>query len=186
MKGEINMFEIVDRKENYAGPIFTAYTDKIKMPDGKIIKRDAIEKRHNASAVIAVKENGNIVLVRQYRHSANGEVLEIPAGIIDEGETALECAVRELEEETGLKAAKMEFLFKFYTSIGFCDEIVNIFVARDLMPGVQNLDEDESVELKEYPLKETIEMIFDGRIVDSKTVSALLGYNYTEYVSKSL
>jgi len=162
--------------ENYSGPIFTAYTDKIKMPDGSVIKRDVIEKRHKASAVIAVKENGNVVLVRQYRRSADGEILEIPAGVIDEGETELECAERELEEEAGLKAGKMEFMFQFYTSVGFCDEVVNIFLASELTPGVQNFDEDESLVLEEYLIDEAIEMIFDGRIVDSKTISALLGY----------
>lgn len=170
------MFELIERKENYRGPIFTAYTDTIRMPDGSVIRRDAIEKHQNAAAVLAIKDNGNVVFVRQYRRSANAEVLEIPAGIADKGETTLECAVRELEEEAGLKAGKIDFMFKFYSCIGFCDEVVNIYLASKLTEGVQNFDDDESITLEEYPLEEAIEMIFDGRIVDSKTVSALLGY----------
>ena len=170
------MFELIDRIRHYKGSIFAAYTDTIRTPDGNIIRRDIIEKNHAAAAVLAVKDDGNVVFVRQYRHSANTEVLEIPAGIADEGETTLQCAIRELEEETGLKAGKMDFMFKFYTSIGFCDEMVNIYLASELTEGVQNFDDDERIVLLEYPFNEAVEMVFDGKIVDSKTVAALLGY----------
>jgi ADP-ribose pyrophosphatase len=170
------MFELIDRKEHYSGPIFKVFTDKIKMPDDSVIRRDVVEKRHSAAAVLAVKEDGNVVFVRQYRRSADGEILELPAGVVDEGETALACAIRELEEETGLIAGKMEFMFQFYTSVGFCDEVVSIYLASEFSQGVQNFDEGESLVLEEYPVDEAIEMVFDGRIVDSKTVAALLGY----------
>jgi len=170
------MFKLISRKENYSGPIFSAYTDTIEMPDGKVIRRDSIEKRHDAAAVLAVKDDGNVVLVRQYRHSAGAEVLEAPAGILDEGETPLECAKRELEEETGFKAGKVDFMFQFYTTVGFCDEVVSIYCASELTEGVQHFDDDESLVIEEYPFDKAIEMVFDGRIVDAKTIAALLGF----------
>lgn len=173
------MFKLINRKENYSGPIYTAFTDTIKMPDGSVIQREVLEKRQNAAAVLVIKDNGNVVFVRQYRHSAGGEVLEIPAGIADEGETVHECAIRELEEETGIKAGKMEFVLKFYTAIGFCNEEVSIYFASELSEGVQNLDEDESLTIEEYPFDEAIKMVYDGRIVDSKTIIALLCYQKT-------
>ena len=172
------MFKLINRKENYSGSIFSVYTDTIQAPDGKVIRRDTVEKCHNAAAVLAVKDNGNVVFVRQYRHSAGTDVLEIPAGIADEGESLLECAARELEEETGLKAGKMEFMFKFYTSIGFCDEEVSLYLASEFTEGVQHFDDDEDLVLEEYPLNEAINMIFDGHIIDSKTITALLAYGH--------
>ena len=170
------MIKLLNRKVHYSGPLFTVNTDKIQMPDGSIIQRDTIEKRQSAAAVLVVKDNGNVLFVRQYRHSAGSFVLEIPAGIAQAGETPLECATRELEEETGLRAGKWRFLFKFYSAVGFCDELVYIYLASELTEGVQHLDDDESLTLEQYPFEEAIQMIFDGRIVDSKTIAALLGY----------
>jgi len=170
------MFDVISREEKYSGSIFKVYTDTVLMPDGSIIRRETVEKHQDAAAVLALRDNGNVVFVRQYRHSAGKEVLEIPAGIADEGESALECAIRELEEEAGIKAGKMEFMLKFYTAIGFCDEEVSVFLASRLTDGVQHLDEDENLVIEEYPLDEAIKMVFDGRIVDSKTILALLSY----------
>jgi len=170
------MYETISRKENYRGRIFTAVTDTLRAPDGGKIKRDIITKHSDAAAILVIKDDGNVVFVRQYRHAVGAEVLELPAGIVDAGETPLECAVRELEEETGLIAGKMELMLKFYTSVGFCDEAVYIYLASELSQGTQNFDEEERIELEEYPFDTAVEMIFDGRIVDSKTIATLLAY----------
>jgi ADP-ribose pyrophosphatase len=171
------MYETISRKENYRGRIFTALTDTLRTPEGGVIHRDIIAKHSDAAAILAVKENGNVVFVRQYRHAAGADVLELPAGIVDAGESPLECATRELEEETGLIAGKMEFMLKFYTSVGFSDEVVYVYLASELSLGAQNFDEEERIELEEYPFDTAVEMIFDGLIVDAKTIAAILAHN---------
>jgi ADP-ribose pyrophosphatase len=103
------MYETISRKENYKGRIFTAVTDTLRTPDGGKIKRDIITKHSDAAAILVIKDDGNVVFVRQYRHAVGADVLELPAGIVDAGETPLECAVRELEEETGIIAPKKLF-----------------------------------------------------------------------------
>ena len=103
-------------------------------------------------------------------------LLEVPAGVLEDGEDALTGIKRELEEETGKIAGNMEFLFEMYPTVGFCSEKIYLYLATDLTEGVQHFDADEFIEVERYTLQEAVEMIFDGRIKDSKTIAAVLAY----------
>lgn len=159
----------------HQGKVVGFYEDIVKLPSGKVVTWDLV-KHKGAAAVVPVTENGTILLVKQYRNALDQETLEIPAGGIEPGETPLECVTREIEEETGYRAGKMEHLMTIVTAIGFCDEKIPIYVASDLKPSKQHLDEDEFIDVKEFTIEEIKEMIFDGRIIDAKTISGVLGY----------
>ena len=131
--------------------------------------------------MIPVDNDGKIIFVRQYRHSARREVLEIPAGTIENGEDPYECAIREIQEETSYKAGKMTFLLKMYSAIGFCSEVIHIYIAENLEKGEYNMDDDEFITNERYTLKESIELIHKGEICDSKTISAIFAYK--DYIS---
>ena len=127
--------------------------------------------------MIPVTEEGKILMVRQYRNALDRFTLEIPAGKLDSpDEPTLDCAARELEEETGYRAESMEFLISVNTTIAFCDEHIDIYLARDLKPSHQHLDEDEVIQVEEWELKDLEEMIFSGKITDAKTMAAILAY----------
>ncbi|NDL66285.1 NUDIX hydrolase [Anaerotalea alkaliphila] len=164
--------------EIYRGSRVHLVTETIQFPNGKRAEWELIQ-HPGAAAVIPVDADGKIIMVRQYRNATDGWTLEIPAGCLDHpGEDPLECACRELEEETGHQAKKMDFLYKFYSSIGICDEIIHIYVARDLVKTEQSLDEDEFVTVEHHSLDALLEMCFQGVIMDNKTISALLAYRY--------
>lgn len=169
-------YKVLKSEKKYSGRIVDIMLDDISLPNGKITKREVVE-RGGAAAVVAVDDDGQILLVRQYRHPIRAMSLEIPAGVLDsEHEDPKDCALRELEEETGYRAQEISFLTKFYTAIGFCTELLHIYLAKNLEESVQNLDEDEIVTLCRYPLQEAIDMIYSGEIVDSKTMVGLLAY----------
>lgn len=168
--------EVVNSKKIFKGKIIDVFHDEITLPDGRTALREII-KRGNASAIIPVDNEGNIIFVKQYRHPAKDCVLEIPAGMLEEGEDPLLCAKRELEEETSYKTNNIKLLTKMYSAIGFCDEQIYIYLATELSQGKFNLDEDEFIEVEKYSLEDSIQMIFDGKIVDSKTMVAILAYN---------
>ena len=116
-------------------------------------------------------------MVTQYRNALERHTLEIPAGKLDApNEPGIECSKRELEEETGYKSEHLEWLLTLRTTVAFCDEKIEIYVAKDLIPSHQHLDEDEYVDVKAYTLDELKEMIFTGKIEDSKTIAAILAY----------
>lgn len=170
-------YEVVKSSEKYVGKIIKVYSDEIKMPDGKIAIRETI-KKNDASAIVPVDKDGNIIFVRQYRHAAQDMVLEIPAGTFEMGEDPYECAKRELEEEIGYKAESFTYVNWTYASVGVCTEKIYLYIAEDLVKGVQNLDEDEFIEIEKYSLADSLSMIFDGTIRDSKTVMGILAYNH--------
>lgn len=169
-------FNKLSQTDIYEGARVHLVTEQIELPNGKEVTWELI-KHIGAAAVIPIDEDGKIIMVEQYRNASDCITLEIPAGTLDEkNEDPINCARRELEEETGYKTDNLEFLFKFYSSIGICDEVISIYVAKDLVATKQNLDEDEFVELKRYTLDELIDMIYDGSIIDNKTISSLLAY----------
>ncbi len=128
-----------------------------------------------------VTAEGKILLVKQWRNALDRFTYEIPAGG-KEGfdEPMIECAARELEEETGYKAGTLDFLLSLRTTVAFCNERIDIFLARDLVLTGQNMDEDENIEVVEFELKELLEKIRNGELQDSKTVSAILAYQVYE------
>ena len=165
----------IGRELKYQGTILKSYADRV-MSNGQECRWDFIH-HDGAAAVIPVTEEGKILMVRQYRNALDRFTLEIPAGKLDSpDEPTLDCAARELEEETGYRAESMEFLISVNTTIAFCDEHIDIYLARDLKPSHQHLDEDEVIQVEEWELKDLEEMIFSGKITDAKTMAAILAY----------
>lgn len=168
------------RELKFKGTILDFYQDTMEINGDHTAVWDFISHK-GAAAVVPVTEEGKILMVRQYRNALERYTLEIPAGALDEvGEPGLECASRELEEETGYRSEKLEWLITLRTTVAFCNEKIEVFVARDLIPSKQNLDEDEFIDLKAYTIEELKQKIFAGEIEDAKTVSALLAYD-TKY-----
>lgn len=167
----------VKRELKYQGVIVDFYADHMQMPNGNTAVWDYIEHRKGAAAVLAVLPDGKLLMVKQYRNALERDTLEIPAGARDSKEEPyIECAARELEEETGYRCEKLEFLISIKTTVAFCNESVEVFVARDLIPSKQHLDTDEFVELEAYSLEELCQWIYEGKIQDSKTVAAIMAY----------
>ncbi len=169
-------YKVINSKKVYDGKIFDIVRDEITLPNGHTTTRDSLI--HNgASAMLPIDKDGNIIFVRQYRHSVKEFVLEIPAGKLELGEDPKECAIRELEEEIGYKSNDFSFMFKTYIAVGYSSEVIYIYLAKDLVKSKQNLDEDEFLDIEKYSLEEALEMIKDGRIVDSKTIAGILFYS---------
>jgi ADP-ribose pyrophosphatase len=161
----------VERK--YTGTIINVDLLTVELPNGQIATRDIVRHK-GASAVIPVTADNEIILVRQYRKPNEMVSIEIPAGKLDDGEDPCDCAVRELEEETGYKANHIEKLFSMHSTPGFSDEILHIYIARDLIPGDANPDEDEFISSFSVSMDEAVAMIKRGQITDGKTISAIL------------
>jgi ADP-ribose pyrophosphatase len=146
--------------------------ETVTLPNGATVELEVI-RHQGASAVVPLQADGTVLLIRQYRHAAGGFIYEIPAGKLDPGENPLACAERELEEETGRRAGRLEHLLTFFTTPGFTDEIIHIYLATELIPGVQNLEHDEVLEVVEMPLEHALQHIADGTIRDGKTIIGL-------------
>lgn len=171
------MIKRVKRELIYQGSILDIYSDSMKLPDGKIEKWDYVEHRKGAAAVVAVLDDGRLLMVRQYRNALERFTLEIPAGARDSvTEPTSECAARELEEETGYRCENLEFLISLKTTVAFCNELIDVYVARNLIPSKQRLDEGEEIELKAYTLEELCQKIYQGEIQDGKTIAAIMAY----------
>lgn len=144
----------------------------MSLPNGRTAELEII--RHSgASAIVPIKDTGQVILIKQFRYAAGGFIYEIPAGRLHKGEDPLECAARELEEETGFKAGRIEKLITILTTPGFCDERIHIFMAKDLIQSKQNLGPDEILQIVEMPLEEAIKGINKGIIIDAKTIAGL-------------
>ncbi len=171
------MVKRIKRELKYQGAIVDIYTDYMQMPDGKVAEWDYVAHRKGAAAVLAVQEDGKLLMVRQYRNALERFSLEIPAGARDSRqEPTIVCAARELEEETGYRCEHLEFLISIRTTVAFCNEEIDIFLARDLIPSKQHLDPDEYLEIEAHSLEELCDWIYEGKLQDSKTVAAVLAY----------
>ena len=158
------------------GAIIDYYQDTMLIPNGNTAKWDLIDHK-GAAAVVAVRKDGKILMVRQYRNALERETLEIPAGGLNGTEEPTEhAAMRELEEETGYQCDHLELINSIYTTVAFCNEKIDIYLARNLRPGKQHLDEDEFLNVEAYSPEELKQMIFECKIQDSKTICGILTY----------
>jgi ADP-ribose pyrophosphatase len=148
-------------------------SERVALPNGRTVLLDVV--RHpGAAAVVPFLSDDEVLLIRQYRHAAGGMILEVPAGKLDAGETPEVCVRRELQEETGQRAGRIEALGWIWTTPGFTDEKIYLFAAFDLVPVPQHLDDDEVIELVPTPLSRALEMVWCGEIKDAKSALALI------------
>ena len=170
--------EMLRTEQLHQGKIITLNSDTVRFPDGTSAEMDIL--RHpGASAVVPflsgpMGDEPQVLLLRQYRYAAGGYLYEIPAGRLDEGETPIQCAARELKEETGCTADHMEVMTSILTTPGFTDEVIHLFMATGLSHGEPNKEADEFVEMVIMRLSEALERISTGEITDSKTIVGLL------------
>jgi len=164
--------KLLSTKQMYSGRVLKLDLDTVLLPNGRTTELEIL--RHpGASAIVPLKEDGRVVLIRQLRHAAGGFIYEIPAGKLDPQEDPRDCAVRELEEEVGYRAGFLELLTSIWTAPGFTDEVIHIFQGTNLEKGIQALDQDEVLEIVEWPLEEAMARIQDGTIRDAKTIIGL-------------
>ncbi len=172
---------VLSSRVSFQGPVFSVTTDEVEEPGGVHARRDVI--RHSGSIVVLAIDDAakdgrkiepSILLERQYRHAAQSMMWELPAGRIDDGETAITAAKRELLEETGYRARQWKRILHFYVSPGFLDETMTIYMARGLRAGEAQPEPDEKIAVKFVPLSEAKRMAINGRIRDAKTIAGIL------------
>ena len=174
----MDKIERIDRKLIHKGAILDIYEDTVRLPDGKEEKWDFVSHRMGAACVLAVKEDGKIIMVRQYRNALDRFTLEVPAGKRDslDEDTSI-CAARELEEETGYRAGKLEKLLSLKSTVAFCDEFIDVYLATELVSiGEQHLDEGEDIDIEAFDLNKLMDMCYSGELQDAKTVAAIMAY----------
>ncbi|MDE3088804.1 MAG: NUDIX hydrolase [Chloroflexota bacterium] len=159
----------------YRGSILKVRLDQVRSAGEheRIVTREIVEHR-GAVAIVALDDQSRVLLVRQYRSGASRELLEIPAGTLEEGEDPALCAVRELKEETGYSASQWESLGFFFSSPGFCTEKMHLFLAQKLTRGTASPEDDESIAVEWKPLAEAVAAVDRGEILDAKTMVGLL------------
>ena len=165
--------QLLGSEKIFKGVVFDVERDRLHEESGIEVVRDVVRHPGGAGA-LPLFDDGRVALVKQYRHPARRELLEIPAGRIEDGETPEQCAAREVEQEIGFRAGRMEKLAEFYSTPGFCEERLYVYLATELTSGSQNLDHDELIEIVYLPLDEAVRMAERGGIEDSKTIIALL------------
>ena len=165
--------QLLESEKIFKGAIFDVDRDRLLDENGIGIVREVVTHAGGAGA-LPLFDDGRVALVKQYRHPARRELLEIPAGRIEDGETPEMCAAREIEQETGFRAGRIEKLAEFYSTPGFCDEKLYVYLATELTPSSRNLDYDELIEVVYLPFAEALNMAERSEIEDSKTIIALL------------
>lgn len=166
-------FETTRTEPVFHGKVFDVRQDRVRMPDGKLVDLDIVE--HNQSvSMVPVDEQGQVWFVRQYRHPAGRELLELPAGVMEDDEPALESAQREIREEIGMAAGQLEEIGRFYLAPGYSTEFMVVFLAMDLRPAPLDQDEDEFITIVKIPLQEALRMAAEGEFQDAKTLASLL------------
>jgi ADP-ribose pyrophosphatase len=159
-------------KEHYQGQLFSFVSEDVTLPNGSRAEM-AVVRHPGSTAVVPLLDDNRVVMELQYRHAVGEYILEIPAGTMEPGELPMDCAKRELEEETGLRATRMIELGPVHILPAYSDEIIHVYIASGLTPARQKLDKDEILEVVHYPFEQTLKMIADGRITDALTVLSL-------------
>lgn len=175
----------IKTEQIFSGRIVSLQVDDVELPNGKTSKREII-RHQGAVAIIAVTDDQKLVLVEQYRKPLERTIVEIPAGLLEKGEEPSHCAKRELEEETGYDCSSLEWVTSFYTSPGFADELVHLYIAKGLSKkeNAAGLDDDEFVNLIEISLDEALEYIKEQKIYDAKTIFAVQYLQLQEAINK--
>ena len=165
--------ELLERRQVFSGRVVDLRVDRVRLPNGNVTELEVIA-HPGAAAVVPLTDAGEVVLVRQLRHATGGWLLEVPAGKLSPGEDPARCAARELEEETGWRAGRLDELGWIWTTPGFTDERIWLYLARDLAAGRQDLEADEALEPVALPWDEAQARVASGEIRDSKSVCSLL------------
>lgn len=153
----------------YEGKILNLRIDTVELPEKKYSKREIIE-HPGGVGIIPVTDDNCVILIKQYRKAVNRFLLEIPAGKLEVNEEPRQTAIRELKEETGYEAENLKYLIEFYTSPGYCNEKIYLFLASELIEGATKLDEGEYCDIEKFSIEELLKMIDRGEIIDSKTI----------------
>lgn len=169
--------QLIESQTVFEGKILKVRLDRVLLPNGREATREVVG-HPGAVAIVPVTDDDKVILVRQYRYPVGKIMLEIPAGKLDKGEKPEACALRELEEETGFVANSLEKLTSYYTAPGFTDEILHVFLARDLEQKEQNLDADEFIGVEYYSRDELKVLLADDTVKDAKTLIGLLLAGY--------
>lgn len=163
----------ISSQQVFKGDLLNVFKDAVALPDGRQASREFI-KHPGAVAVVPFTEDGQIIMVRQFRYPLGMEMLEIPAGKLDPGETPEECALREVAEETGFSPRTLRKIGPIHTTPGFSDEVIHLYLAQDLVPSDKRPDEDEFLKVETYTPAQLRKMIAEGVISDAKSIIALL------------
>jgi len=164
--------KIINSQKVFEGRVFNVTVDTVR--EGEVTYQREVVHHHGSAVIVPVFDDGTVVLVRQYRHPAVRYLLEVPAGTLADGERPETGAARELQEELGLVAARLEKLSEFFVSPGFCEEKMWVYLATELSEGKQLLDDDEVLEIVRLPIADALEMITSGEIQDAKTIIGLM------------
>jgi len=164
--------QILSRKTVFQGHAFKVEALEVRLPDQRIRQYDLVN-HHDSVTIIPFDKEGNIWFVSQYRMGSEKELLELPAGVMDDHETALDCALREIREETGMAAGDMQQIGSIYLAPGYSNELNHIFLARDLTSSPLDMDEDEFLTVNKMPISDIKEMTRKGNLIDGKSLAAL-------------
>lgn len=165
----------IDEKRIYNGRILNLAVETHRMPDEREARFEVVQHSGGATA-LPILPDGRLILIRQFRPAIEDYILEIPAGRLEPGEDTTTCVVRELQEEIGYRPGRIEKLGEIFSSVGFCNELIHIYLAYDLQPVERALEPDEFIELQIMSLDEALELIKNGQLRDAKTKVALLQY----------
>ena len=163
----------LESKVLYQGKIVNLRVDTVRLPNGRVATREVAE-HSDSVCIVPIDEQGNVLMVRQFRTPVNRPLLELPAGGIEGKEVSEEAVLRELQEEVGYTARKLRHLSSFWLAPGWCDEYMHAYLATDLVPSKLVGDDDENIVVQRVPLSQTVELIESGEIEDVKSIAALL------------
>ncbi len=163
----------LESKSVYQGKIVNLRVDTVRLPSGRVATREVVE-HSNSVCIVPIDENGDVILVRQYRTPTQSPLLELPAGGVEAGEVSEETVQRELQEETGYRAGNLQHLASFWLAPGWCDEFMHAYLATHLSPSKLVGDDDENIVVERVSLDRAIELIGTGEIEDVKSIAGLL------------